>query len=162
MRITFCDSVTGRQRGDTIVEVLIAVAVISLVLAGAYVATSRSLQATRSAQERSMAIKIGESQFELIKAQMSTPEGNKYFLEDMPVGEQFCMSPVTGEFVDDWDTDPMCLVGTDGLPAPSTTQPAYRLWITSLFPGCFNVRVTWDDVSGRQQSHFEMKYRVFE
>src|SRR5262245_14367511 len=59
---------TARQRGDTIVEVLIAIAVAGVVLAGAYVTSNRSLAATRAAQERSNALKLAEAQMEKIKS----------------------------------------------------------------------------------------------
>ena len=45
------------SRGDTIVEVLLAIAITSVVLAGAYVAVSGSMKASRAAQERGEAVK---------------------------------------------------------------------------------------------------------
>ena len=45
------------ERGDTLVEVLIAIAVVSLILGGAFVTTNKNLQATREAQERGNAQK---------------------------------------------------------------------------------------------------------
>lgn len=56
-----------RSKGDTIVEVLLAIAITSIVLAGAYVAVDRSMKATRSAQERGEAIKVAEAQIERLK-----------------------------------------------------------------------------------------------
>lgn len=53
--------------GDTIVEVLLAIAITSVVLAGAYVAVDRSLKATRAAQERGEAVKVAEAQIERLK-----------------------------------------------------------------------------------------------
>ena len=43
----------SRQRGDTIVEVLIAIAVIGAVLGGAYVVVNNSANNNQAAQERS-------------------------------------------------------------------------------------------------------------
>lgn len=56
-----------KQRGDTIVEVLLAMAVIGMVLGVAYGIANRSVAIGRSAQERSEALKFAESQLELIK-----------------------------------------------------------------------------------------------
>ncbi len=53
--------------GDTIVEVLIAIAVVSLVLGGAFTSTRKSANATRTAQEQGEALKLAESQVEQIK-----------------------------------------------------------------------------------------------
>lgn len=55
------------QKGDTIVEVLLAIAVVSSVLGGAYVAANRSLNTNRAAQERAEATKLVESQLESLK-----------------------------------------------------------------------------------------------
>lgn len=60
------------QRGETIIEVLLSIAVMSLVLAGSYTLANRSLLATRQSQERSEALKITESQIESFKYYLST------------------------------------------------------------------------------------------
>ncbi len=64
------------QRGDTILEVLIVVAVLSLILVISFAATNRSAQGNRQAQERSEASKHAQSQIELLKkyiSQTATP-----------------------------------------------------------------------------------------
>lgn len=61
------------QVGDTIVEVMIAVVVLSLTIGGAYGIATRSLRAGRQAQERGEALKLAESQLENIKAQATQP-----------------------------------------------------------------------------------------
>jgi prepilin-type N-terminal cleavage/methylation domain-containing protein len=50
--------------GDTLVEVLICVAIISLVLAAGYVTTNSSLVDERHAQERNYALQIAQAQLE--------------------------------------------------------------------------------------------------
>jgi type II secretory pathway pseudopilin PulG len=56
------------SRGDTIVEVLLAIAIVSSVLGGAFVSASRSLRGTQISQERGEALKLVEGQLELVKA----------------------------------------------------------------------------------------------
>lgn len=46
------------SKGDTIVEVLIAVAVLGMIIAGAYTVTNKSLQQIRQSQERNEAYNI--------------------------------------------------------------------------------------------------------
>jgi type II secretory pathway pseudopilin PulG len=58
---------TKTSRGDTIVEVLVAILIVSLVLAGAYVTAAHALTATRQAQERSEALKLIEGQAEALR-----------------------------------------------------------------------------------------------
>lgn len=55
-----------KQRGDTIVEVLIATAVVSLVLTGAMAVSNNSLKQIRGAQERSEAQAYAQSTVELL------------------------------------------------------------------------------------------------
>ena len=55
------------QAGDTIVEVMIALAVIGAVIGTSYAISARSLRLGRQAQERTEALKLVESQVELIK-----------------------------------------------------------------------------------------------
>jgi len=57
-----------RQRGDTIVEVLISIAIISLVLAGAYATSTHNTALIQSTQEREQAQRLVEAQIEAIRA----------------------------------------------------------------------------------------------
>jgi Tfp pilus assembly protein PilV len=59
---------TKSQTGDTIVEVLLSIAVLSSVLGGAFVSANHSLKSTRAAQERGEALKLVESQVEQLGA----------------------------------------------------------------------------------------------
>lgn len=54
------------QKGDTIVEVLIAVVVVSVVLVGAYTISNASLRQIRMAQERGEAQKLAVGELEKI------------------------------------------------------------------------------------------------
>jgi len=56
------------QKGDTILEVLIAVAVLSLILTMSIATANRSSMGNRQAQERAEAYKHTDSQVELLKA----------------------------------------------------------------------------------------------
>lgn len=56
------------QRGDTIVEVLIAVSIASLVLASAYAVTNRNVLAIQQAQEQAYGQKIVQQQVEYLRA----------------------------------------------------------------------------------------------
>jgi type II secretory pathway component PulJ len=64
------------QTGDTIIEVLLAIAIVSSVLGGAYVSSNRSLNASRQAEERVEALKLAEGQLERMKALAKVPTNN--------------------------------------------------------------------------------------
>lgn len=57
-----------RQDGDTIVEVLIAIAIVSLVLTAAYVITNKNTIAIQANQERIQAQHLVEAQIESLRA----------------------------------------------------------------------------------------------
>lgn len=60
--------ITGRAAaGDTIVEVMIAMAILGLVLGTSYATAAQSLQVGRRAQERTEATKLVEAQLEQLK-----------------------------------------------------------------------------------------------
>lgn len=61
-----------KQTGDTIVEVLIAVVVVSVVLVGAYTISNASLRQIRISQERGEAQKIAAGQLERLSGCVSS------------------------------------------------------------------------------------------
>lgn len=60
-----------RESGDTIVEVLIAIAVISVVMVGAYALSGRSTSTVQDTQERSQAQQYLQSQVEMFRAYLA-------------------------------------------------------------------------------------------
>lgn len=140
------------QRGDTLVEVLIAIAVVSLVLGGAYVTTNRSLQATRGAQERAVALKLAESQVERLKGLMSTNSATV-----MATTAPFCISYVTGLPVN--LPNDACDLNTEGVHA--TEEPIFHISITrNNFD--FVLTETWFNVSGKNTDKLQLRYRVYD
>lgn len=61
-------------KGDTIIEVLIAIAVLGSIITGSYAIATRSLNGVRISQERGEALKIAESQIEIIKGRIESAE----------------------------------------------------------------------------------------
>src|SRR5579871_2983696 len=61
----------ANQRGDTIVEVLIAIVVVSSILTGVYYLARNSLTQDRQAQERTEGLKLVEGQVEALRAAAS-------------------------------------------------------------------------------------------
>lgn len=58
------------KSGETIIEVLISVAVIGATLAGSYYLANRSSQQTRAAVERTEALKAAESKVEILRSNL--------------------------------------------------------------------------------------------
>ena len=144
-------------RGDTIVEVLIAIAVVSMVLGGAYATTNRSLQASRSAQEQGVAIKLVESQLEQLKALADTPGG----LSTAP--SSFCVLASGGapRPVSTAGAGNPCSLNAQGTTAAATDQPVYRMAITEPTPDNFQIACNWFDVNGKLNDAIQMNYRAY-
>jgi len=120
------------QTGDTIVEVLIAITIVSMVLGGAFVSSNRSLKSTRQAHEHAVALKLAESQLEQIKNVAGVFTAN-----------DFCLS---GGAVKT-NPDSTCTIN-NGID--------YKININRLesSPGhhVFTVQVTWDNIHGNAAS----------
>ena len=78
------------QRGDTIVEVLIAIAVASAILGGSYTIANKSSQQIRGAQERTEASKIAAGAVENLASTIASTSP----LSVVSSGKLFC--PDTG------------------------------------------------------------------
>lgn len=143
------------ERGDTIVEVLITIAIVSLVLGGAYVTTNRSLLATRSAQERSIALKLAESQIERLKSIIAA---NPSLIFGGTAPSTFCISN-TNTVVNAIATPANC--GFNSAGAVTTTEPVFKISIVRN-GSQFNLTETWFSVNGKTTDTLEMKYRVYQ
>lgn len=81
------------QRGDTIVEVLVALSIIAAVIATVFTAANNSRIINQQSQERSAAVRVAESQMELIKALANLPgeQANEDMFTVNLAGEGFCL-----------------------------------------------------------------------
>src|ERR1700677_849276 len=78
------------QRGDTIVEVLIAITIVSMILGGAYLTSHNSLDATQDAQEHDNALQLAQGQVELLRTLATT--GSPIFSATVNATSFFCIS----------------------------------------------------------------------
>jgi Tfp pilus assembly protein PilV len=140
------------ERGDTVVEVLISIAVVSLILGGAFVTSNRNLQSTRDAEERSNALKITEAQVEQIRYKASN-DPNVIFGPSTPAS--FCISGTAA--LD--SSHAFCSVNASG--GLATDEPAYRMAITRS-GNTFTITTSWTKVGSDQQNNVQLKYRVYQ
>ncbi len=89
------------NRGDTIVEVLLSIAIAGLAITGAYGVTTHSLQEGISAAERTEANKLAESQIESLKFREKTDGPTwaaSYTDPPNPPGQGFSNIPSSASF----------------------------------------------------------------
>ena len=131
-----------RQAGDTMVEVLISMAIVSTILGGAYVTSNKSLVSIRDAQEHVDALKLADGQVELLKA---TPPS-------AAIRSSFCYSPsLSGATPQAVSTNSNnCTLTSRGALAASGVQPAYDVTITyDTTSQIYKVRIVWDTITGQ-------------
>ncbi|MDB5185917.1 MAG: hypothetical protein JWL85_440 [Candidatus Saccharibacteria bacterium] len=134
-----------RQRGDTIVEVLIAIAVISLILGGAYASSRKSLQTTRSSQERGEVTKYVEQQVELLKSAVKNPSSNVFTMPG-----SFCL-----------DSNLIAQGASNAICRKSGPGSGYALSITRN-ASTFTVTGTWDKIDGSGSNQVQIVYRTYQ
>jgi type II secretory pathway pseudopilin PulG len=129
------------NRGDTIVEVLICMALVSLVLGSAYVTVNHNLRDIRSAQERGEVLELVRGQFEQLR-DWSATDTNVV----TSMATRFCM--VNGAPV--------------GLP-PATFCNGMGIYKVSITRSAntFTAIATWDKVGGGTEN-LTMSYGVYQ
>lgn len=144
-----------QERGDTIVEVLIALAIISSVLAGAFFVTNRSAQNVLNTEEHARATQLLQGQVEQIRA--SVTDGASW--TDLP---NFYCYDTDGSIVNSVSPSNFgCDVSIDG----SGSGPAYTFLIekestwqanTSTL---FRASIAWEGIRGQANSE-QMLYKI--
>ena len=134
----------ARQTGDTIVEVLIAISIVSLVLTSAYMVTNKNSLTMQATQERTQAQKLIERQIELLRATDSVPAASFCFIDD------------SGSTTTDLA---QCSFNQSGDVSTDTNAALYKIAISPNTPSTdtFEVKATWDRIGGGS-SNLTMNY----
>lgn len=144
------------QQGDTIVEVLIALAVLSLAFSISYATANRSLLTARNSQEHSTALQYLSSQVELARADVADP--GLY----VP-GQTFCMDPVTGTpavYLHPPTAPAACVVTTYGTTISGTYTKS--TWpVGNVCEGLLTFTAKWQGVGNFGQQEEQMTYKLF-
>jgi len=129
--------------GETIVEVLIAIAVVSAVLGSSFAVINKMLQNSQQTQEHEEALKLLEGQVETLKVAAKQPT----------TPTVFSISPTT----------PFCLNG-DATVKPIVTADDCKdgryLLSINRNGDTFHASATWDGPTGGQEK-IEIVYEVF-
>jgi type II secretory pathway pseudopilin PulG len=133
------------QAGDTIIEVLISIMILSLVLAVTFVSTSRSLQQGTDANNRQQATSFAQQQIEIIKNAVALNSSNVTNYEQQPGA--FCVAP-------DGTTQPITV---NSNPCQFASQQ-YNI-SDSFQSGLFTVNATWTNQQGTNDN-LVFYYRV--
>jgi type II secretory pathway pseudopilin PulG len=139
------------SRGDTIIEVLLSIAIVSAALGGAYVSSNRSLANARQSQERSEALVVGQQQLEALKVLTSDSSSGVYTPPN-----NFCIiiSPTPHKQL---LPSPNCAFGT-GQRYQAAIQ--YVRVIGPPEERNFTISITWERFGGGNDA-IQLNYRVY-
>lgn len=135
------------QRGDTIVEVLIAIGIVSLVLTTAYNMSNRNKQTMQNTREQTQAQKLVEGQIELLREQENPSNmSDKCFVrvastasEDDEGGGGFESQSTSGD---------NCVVDANGYQAVDGYSGAKYSLSIKYSSSVYTIKATWDKLGG--------------
>lgn len=135
-----------QDRGDTIVEVLISAAIITLVLSAAFNSARDSLFQFQRAQERGEATKLIEEQAERLRASASQPTSTTTGVFSAAASGDFCVNGT---------------LAVQPAPCGSGTGNRYQTTINRQSDGrTFRITTVWDRIGGGQETLISA-YRVY-
>ena len=163
-----------QNKGDTIVEVLICLAILGFIMTLAYSVSTRSLQNIRRAQERIEALKIAEGQLELLKTIQKNSSGNFTGIAAYVADTPFCItttgsnpSPVTFNApIDAWDPE-ISNVTEFKYPAGCKDLGPGGLYNVAIVSpnnsdgGTFTVYVRWFKLGGGTAEQLTLEYVLY-
>jgi prepilin-type N-terminal cleavage/methylation domain-containing protein len=149
-------------RGDTIIEVMVTLAILGLAFGISYATANRSLLLARNAQEHSEALQDLNSQVELVRADSADPT---LFL--VTPGMVFCMDPATdleaasasSSFVSVSTTTGCVLSGPEGYTEMVTYAPSP---VGGVNEDLFTFQIDWSGVGDLGPQHEQIEYKVHE
>jgi type II secretory pathway pseudopilin PulG len=150
-------------RGDTIVEVMIVLAVLGLAISISYATANKSLQAVRSAQESAKAHQLLQSQTELLRALSVTGNTN-------PAKNVFIPGPFCVDVRDPINVPPTVKLITITNNTKDASDPCYYDELYSINvtyvdtvnnPSTFYLKAVWPDVNGKDTDGASLTYRFY-
>lgn len=149
------------NRGDTIVEVLVVLAVLGLAMSISYATANRSLLNARQAQENGEASELVSSQIELLRANSLLPsaDSNSPYKADVNnTASAFCFS---GTNLNSFSPTPNLTGYSSYPPSCRAINGLYHLAIQrKVNTSSFTVTAYWDNVSGNGQDTVTMTYKL--
>jgi prepilin-type N-terminal cleavage/methylation domain-containing protein len=134
------------QAGDTIVEVMVVLAILGLAISVSYATANRSLLNTRQAQENSQATELVQSQIEALRTLTQVGITPNIFTVAL---ENYCLVPSGNTYVN--QSGNSCKMGS----VPYVINITY-----AAANDTFTVTATWPDVLGEGNDTVTTVYRL--
>jgi prepilin-type N-terminal cleavage/methylation domain-containing protein len=155
------------QKGDTIIEVLVAIAVAASVLGITYSVMNRNLLISRANQERTEASKIAQGQLESLRDLSQTKAGRAKLAAEIPPAlgatNAFCADRATGAIHRQAAVANPDASGTVTFTVNANCQEDFYNFVITKESGAdpfhYRIFVQWDSVNGGQD-RLSMSYRI--
>jgi len=151
--------------GDTIVEVLVVLAILGLALSISYATASRSLLSTNGAQENSKATALLQAQAEVLRymaPQVSPPANQDVFGQSGPFCIDTTALTIDNSFV---SSNLNNVENPDSYPATCKQTPPFHIAIVKSVSGAnyavFDLTAKWSDIHGDGVDTVTLSYRVY-
>lgn len=165
------------QRGDTIIEVLLATVVISIVIAGAYTLTNRATRINQNALERTTVSNIMREQIELIRGARTTGVDTAVW-DSIISNKKTSTAPNYTACAPTTSSQPFYIdpslndFNNSSFVTTFTNSPNYnglfRVWVEAYQPASvddyidFHVRACWEGIGGEVEQNSALVMRIAE
>lgn len=157
-------NIRQNSRGDTIVEVLLALTVLTAVLVGAYVTANRSQQASQAAKERGEAVKLAESQLERLKGILTKSPATIFPPNSFCIKDDNTFEPIgspADPFIEPLETSTLPYEQSAGVPgACGNRSDLYNVALKKDASGTYNILIRWNRIGGNKDQ-INMYYRAY-
>ncbi len=167
------------QAGDTIIEVLLAMAVVSAIIGGGYASARSSLNTTLQSRERDQAVTLTQSQAELLRAAVNISTLNiaskttLFCLDGQGTPPSVALFPMTATALGSLDTftpstynNPQCVRNGNNAPytIPTATTTPFYVSIKRDPDGgddnLYEIATRWNRIGGAADQVI-IRYRVY-
>lgn len=143
-----------RQAGDTIIEVMVVVAILGFAFSISYATATRSLNKTRNSQEHAEALQYLTSQIELLRNDATDATIASHV--------RFCMDPTTDKpvFISSGAYATVCNMGTSSRYALSISYQQRVPGSTAPQDDVYSASVAWEGIAGLGLQHENIYYKL--
>lgn len=154
-----------QQAGDTIVEVMIVLAILGLAIGISYATANRSLLNARQAQENAEATELVQGQIEALRSMACSADSDGCSdAAALFTADPYCIDTShAGTTADPYVTVPISvdLNNYENYPAACRQGSVpYSLSVQETSPDTFRVRAGWADVTGQGNDTVTIFYRL--
>ncbi len=152
------------QRGDTIIEVMVALSVLALAFAISYATASHALQESQNSQEHSQALQVIASQLELAREDVNDPalfnaSGPYFCLGTSGGGNQITVS---AHFSNPNSAPNFCQVNLNGQVYYTVYVQYQPTPLNGINQDIFTFSVSWPGIGDLGQQREQLSYKLHE